>query len=63
MNKAELFVNHIEEHLISLNKRVPGDYKVICKICQMTIDDIYDKYQYELDYFKNTEDWLKNANK
>lgn len=35
--KALLFVEHIEQHL--KDKKIKG--KVICKICNKTIDDIY----------------------
>ena len=38
IKKAVLFVEHIESHLGSLNKK-----NVICKICGKTIDEIYDE--------------------
>ena len=40
IEKAILFVEHIEEHL------APGQ-KVICKICGKTIDEIYEGGDHE----------------
>lgn len=38
MNKNDIFVRHIENHLKKL-----GLKRVICKICDKTIDEIYEK--------------------
>ena len=38
MNKAEVFVRHIERHLKEMNLK-----DVKCKICGKTIEEIYDE--------------------
>ena len=40
--RAVVFVRHIEKHLIEMGEFTP-DAKVICKICDKTIDEIYEE--------------------
>jgi len=44
IDKSEMFVNHIEEHLADIQNDVGHDkstLEVKCKICNKTIDEIY----------------------
>lgn len=42
-NKAEIFVNHIKEHIKQLPPEERKYEKVMCKICGKTIDEIYEE--------------------
>lgn len=44
MEKALIFVEHVEEHLKTMFKPEDND-KVICKICNKTIDEIYKEHK------------------
>lgn len=39
-DKAEIFVKHIENHISEMTPEQRGDGRVICKICNKTIDEI-----------------------
>jgi len=42
-HRAVIFVRHIQRHLDENPELFGKDAKVICKICRMTIDEIYEK--------------------
>ena len=42
IDRALVFVKHIEKHLIEMGEFTP-DAKVMCKICNKTIDEIYEE--------------------
>jgi len=55
-NKATVFVEHIEKHLREIEKEdidktqgytLKGKRHVMCKICDKTIDEIYEEYKKE----------------
>lgn len=41
--KAEIFVEHVESHLEAYSEVDKLPRKVICKICNQTIDEIYEQ--------------------
>lgn len=41
-DRALKFIEHIEKHLIEMDEFTP-DAKVICKICNKTIDQIWEE--------------------
>lgn len=44
MKRNDVFVKHIEDHLMKIGN---GTGVVICKICGKTINEIYDDYKYK----------------
>ena len=46
-NKGTVFVEHIKKHLKQMFPE-DTDAKVICKICEKTVDEIYEAYKKEI---------------
>ena len=42
IGKAMKFIEHIEEHLDQMDE-FPEDAEVMCKICNKTIDDVWEE--------------------
>ena len=44
MKKALIFIEHVEKHLDEIFEPI-DNAKVMCKICNKTIDEIYEEYK------------------
>ena len=46
--KGTVFIEHIKEHLLKGDEGTHSDDQVVCKICDMTVDEIYEEWKREV---------------